>query len=126
MMDSTKASTRLLHAAILATTLLAGPAARAAEPPLPERDPHSYANPAQLRVTHVALDLRVDFQNQRLSGTSELQIAHVDPAARELLLDTREVKGTPRRRLLLRGGQPYELEARSLALLRLHANVTRR
>ena len=44
----------------------------------------------------------------------------------ELLLDTREAKGTPRRRLLLRGGQPYELEARSLALLRLHANVTRR
>ncbi len=43
----------------------------------------------------------------------------------ELLLDTREPTGKPRRRLLLRGGQPYELEARSLVLLRLHANGAR-
>ena len=44
----------------------------------------------------------------------------------ELLLDTREARGTPRRRQLLRGGQPYELEARSLALLRLYGNGTHR
>ncbi|WP_299698316.1 M1 family metallopeptidase [Hydrocarboniphaga sp.] len=84
-------SKRLLRAGVLAGLLLAGAAARAAEPPLPDRDPHSYANPAQLRVTQVALDLSVDFKRKRLSGTSELQIAHVDPAARELLLDTRDL-----------------------------------
>lgn len=41
----------------------------------------------------------------------------------EVVVDTREATGKPRRRRLLRGGQPYELEARSLVLLRLHADV---
>jgi glycogen operon protein len=41
----------------------------------------------------------------------------------EVVVDTREATGKPRRRRLLRGGQTYELEARSLVLLRLHANV---
>ena len=52
--------------------------------------------------------------------------AHRTRVRWELLLDTREAKGRLRRRRLLRGGQPYELEARSLALLRLYADVTRR
>ena len=37
----------------------------------------------------------------------------------ELVLDTREATGRRRYRLM-RGGEPYQLEARSLALLRLH------
>lgn len=41
----------------------------------------------------------------------------------EVVVDTREATGKPRRRRLLRGDQPYELEARSLVLLRLHADV---
>ncbi|WP_428310296.1 M1 family metallopeptidase [Hydrocarboniphaga sp.] len=77
----------VLAAALLMSSVLA----RAAEPPLPDRDPHSYANPSQLKVTNVALQLSVDFDRKRLIGSSELQIAHVDPAARELLLDTRDL-----------------------------------
>ncbi len=61
----------------------------AAEPPLPATEPHSYANPQQIRVREVALDLAVDFERKRLSGTVDLAIEHVDPKARELLLDTR-------------------------------------
>lgn len=77
---------------VLAAALLMSPMlARAAEPPLPDRDPHSYANPSQLKVTNVALQLSVDFDRRRLIGSSELQIAHVDPAARELQLDTRDL-----------------------------------
>jgi aminopeptidase N len=64
-------------------------ATAAAEPPLPASEPHSYANPQAVRVKEVALDLTVDFERKRLSGTAELAIEHVDPAARELLLDTR-------------------------------------
>jgi hypothetical protein len=34
------------------------------------RDPHSYARPEVARVTHVALDLGLDFEGKRVSGTS--------------------------------------------------------
>lgn len=54
-------------------------------------DPHSYANPDQLRVQHLALDLNVDFARRQLAGTAELQIEHVDPKATELVLDTRDL-----------------------------------
>ena len=52
--------------------------------------------------------------------------AHRTRVRWEVLLDTREAKGTPRRRRLVRGGQPCELEARSLVLLRRYADVTHR
>lgn len=83
-----------IHAAIAAGLLMSAAAARAAEPPLPPSDPHSYANPQQLRVSKLALDLSVDFAQQRLAGTAELQIEHVDPAATQLLLDTRDLSIT--------------------------------
>lgn len=53
------------------------------------RDPHSHANPQQIRVRDIALDLSVDFAARRISGTSELALEHVDPRAAELRLDTR-------------------------------------
>jgi isoamylase len=43
----------------------------------------------------------------------------------ELVLDTREATSKASHRLM-RGGEPYELEARSLALLRLQLSTTRR
>ena len=64
----------------------------AAEPALPATEPHSYANPQQIRVREVALDLAVDFAQRRLSGKVDLRIEHVDPTARELMLDTRALK----------------------------------
>ncbi len=54
-------------------------------------DPHSFANPQQIRVTHVALDLTVDFERQVLSGTARLDLERVDPESDVLALDTREL-----------------------------------
>src|SRR5580704_14105622 len=58
---------------------------------MPDRDIHSFARPAEARVTHVALDLRADFAEKRLSGTATLSVDR-QPAATELVLDTRDVE----------------------------------
>ena len=65
-------------------------------------DPHSFARPLEARVTHLSLDLTLDFEARRLHGLATLDLA-VAPGAREVVLDTRglvieEVKsgaGTP-------------------------------
>lgn len=49
-------------------------------------DSHSFARPAEARVTHVALDLSVDFDSKRLSGTATLDIEH-RPNSKEIVLD---------------------------------------
>lgn len=56
---------------------------------LPE-DVHSYANPAEARVTDVALDLTADFESKRLHGTATLTLDRA-PGAREVVLDTRDL-----------------------------------
>ena len=52
-------------------------------------DYHSFANVDQFRVTHIDLDLRVDFHNKVLFGEAALQVKRLDPNATELVLDTR-------------------------------------
>jgi leukotriene-A4 hydrolase len=52
------------------------------------RDPHSYARPEVARVTHVALDLDLDFEAKAVSGTATLDILAA-PGAREIVLDTK-------------------------------------
>jgi len=49
-------------------------------------DPHSYAKPLEARVYHVALDLNVDFDTRRVSGTATLDIDR-KPDAKEIVLD---------------------------------------
>ena len=56
------------------------------------QDAHSYAEPGRFLVRHVALDLRADFKTHRLEGAAELTVERVDPAARELQLDTRDLE----------------------------------
>jgi aminopeptidase N len=51
------------------------------------RDIHSYARPLEARVTHVALDLAVDFDEKRVGGTATLDIER-KPQAREIVLDS--------------------------------------
>ncbi len=41
------------------------------------QDFHSYANPADVRVTHVDLDLEVLFQEKMLKGTAVLSLERV-------------------------------------------------
>ena len=37
-------------------------------------DPHSHGNPAQVRVTHVSLDLAVDFDRKTLDGLAQRRL----------------------------------------------------
>lgn len=53
-------------------------------------DPHSFSQPQQVRVRHVALDLNVSFEQRKLAGTAELQIAREDGGS-PLVLDTRDL-----------------------------------
>lgn len=49
-------------------------------------DPHSHARPLEARVTHVALDLAVDFASKTVSGTATLDLEK-KANAREIILD---------------------------------------
>jgi aminopeptidase N len=55
-----------------------------------ERDIHSFARPDEVRVTHVALDLRADFDARVLSGTATLTLQRTGPAS-QVVLDTRDL-----------------------------------
>lgn len=63
--------------------------ARGAAPHAP-LDPHSFAEPERVRVTHVALDLTLDFEARVAHGTVELALRRADPGA-PLVLDTNEL-----------------------------------
>ncbi|MEO7504520.1 MAG: M1 family metallopeptidase [Sphingomicrobium sp.] len=49
-------------------------------------DVHSFARPLEARVTHVALDLAVDFTAKRLAGTATLDIL-AKPGVKSIILD---------------------------------------
>ena len=57
------------------------------------RDYHSYANPQQVRVGHVALDLEAQFEKRILQGTATLTVSRAANAPNApLLLDTRDLQ----------------------------------
>ena len=55
-------------------------------------DPHSYAQPDQVRVTHLDLDLNIDFPHKQLDGQATLKLDWKNPKAQALVLDTRDLK----------------------------------
>ncbi|EIL97251.1 aminopeptidase [Rhodanobacter thiooxydans] len=55
-------------------------------------DPNSYAQPDQVRVTHLDLDLTIDFPRRQLDGHATLQLDWKNPKAQSLVLDTRDLK----------------------------------
>jgi leukotriene A-4 hydrolase/aminopeptidase len=55
------------------------------------KDYHSFANPESIKVTHLSLDLSVDFSKKVLLGTAQLDFQRVDPKATQLILDTRDL-----------------------------------
>jgi len=63
----------------------------AAAAPVAEYDSLSYAQPEKVRIKDLALALAVDFDNRQLAGSATYQLDWVDPAARELVLDTRDL-----------------------------------
>jgi aminopeptidase N len=89
--------TRMLRVGALGL-LLAGACRAAASgtgpdlaPLQPGLDYHSFANVEQFRVTHLQLDLRVDFANKVMFGAVTLELKRLDPRATELVLDTRNL-----------------------------------
>lgn len=52
------------------------------------KDVKSYARPAEARVTHVALNLRADFEAKRILGSATLDV-EAAPDAREIILDSK-------------------------------------
>ncbi|MBA3397632.1 MAG: M1 family metallopeptidase [Deltaproteobacteria bacterium] len=57
-------------------------------------DEHSYAEPTRVRTKDLALELKVDFAAKRLAGTATLVVEWLDPAAQQLVLDTRDLQIT--------------------------------
>jgi leukotriene-A4 hydrolase len=85
---------RILFAFILLSTSLMQaqqqqPATRSAQSlaPVPVHDEHSFGNPQEIAVTHVDLDLTVDFAKRSLGGNATLTLKRNNPAARKLVLD---------------------------------------
>lgn len=74
---------RLLPAAALAVLVL--PLAAHAG------DPHSYAQPDKVVVTHIDMDLALDFKQKTLSGDATLALDWKSPQAKNLVLDTSEL-----------------------------------
>jgi len=53
------------------------------------RDIHSFSRPDEVAVTHLILDLSVEFADHRLVGSATLKIDHIGPG--ELVLDTNDL-----------------------------------
>ena len=70
------------------SALLSAAVAVAQEPP---RDVHSHAQPDKVVIRDIGLDLKVDFEAKQLQGRADLALEWIDPAARELVLDTRDL-----------------------------------
>ncbi len=73
-------------------------------------DPHSHSQPNSVRVTHLALDLRLDFDQKQVRGVVDLYLDRVDPDA-SLVLDSagliiEEVTGPGGSRRSFEIGQP--------------------
>ncbi|HEX5581653.1 MAG TPA: M1 family metallopeptidase [Gemmatimonadaceae bacterium] len=85
------AATTLLAGATLGAAACggAGPEPVATAAPA-SADIHSHARPSEARVTHVALDLRADFDARRLSGTATLDLERA-PGSSAVVLDTRDL-----------------------------------
>ena len=73
-----------LATSLALATLVLPIAARAA-------DPYSYAQPEQVRVTHLDLGLAVDFAKRELRGDATLTLDWKNAKARDLVLDTRDL-----------------------------------
>jgi len=55
-------------------------------------DPNSYAQPDQVVVTHLDLDLKIDFPHRQLDGLATLKLDWKNPKAPALVLDTSALK----------------------------------
>jgi leukotriene A-4 hydrolase/aminopeptidase len=59
-------------------------------PKIPEKDPHSFAEPGKAVVTHLDLDIKVDFSTQVISGKAVWTINNIAKSD-EIIFDTRQL-----------------------------------
>lgn len=78
----------MVRTLVLLFVVACGHPAKPASPPV--RDPHSFSEPANVAVTHLSLELTVDFTARVLHGTAKLKVARKDPSA-PLKLDTQDL-----------------------------------
>lgn len=57
----------------------------------PARDYFTFSNYEQFVTRHIALDLNVDFEVEELQGSVRLFMRQLEPAARSITLDTRDI-----------------------------------
>ncbi len=55
-------------------------------------DPHSFAQPQDVVLNHIDLNLKVDFPHQQLDGVATLTLDWKNPDAHDLVLDTENLK----------------------------------
>ena len=84
------AACRQSPAAAAASMRSHDPQAMSANTSPDQHDEHSHANPAQVRVKHVALDLTADFKARVLAGTATLSLEAM-PAATAVVVDTKSL-----------------------------------
>jgi aminopeptidase N len=85
-----RSSLVIFAAAAAVATGCSRDAAATAAPPA-EYDSLSYAEPEKVRIEHLALDLELSFDRKELAGSATYRLDWRDPAANELVLDTRDL-----------------------------------
>src|SRR3954470_7771355 len=83
-----------MRALLIPIALLAAAASPAAAPILdaPDSvDAHSHARPREARVTHVALDLKADFDGKRMDGSATLDV-QAAPGVDAIVLDDKDLE----------------------------------
>jgi len=102
---------QIAFAALLVASagLSATPVSAAPVGATPVSDSHSYANTDAFRARHVALDLRADFERRSLIGHADLTLERLQPQARELILDSRDLQIS---KVELLGPRPISLQFR--------------
>lgn len=83
---------RKLFVIVAISGLLLSACAQEADKPQAVPDPHSYANPEDVRVKHVHMDLDVDFDRRVLDGWAQLDLDWLQRDAELLVLDTRDLR----------------------------------
>jgi len=85
--DNSGMKTLFAALALGASVVSAAPA----DPIVPGRDYHSYADVSAFRVKHLDLDVEASFADKRLSGVADLTVTRVAADATQLTLDTRDL-----------------------------------
>ncbi|MEL1262968.1 M1 family metallopeptidase [Pseudoxanthomonas putridarboris] len=67
------------------------PSARPAAVKIADHDEHSYAEPDKVAIDDLALDIAIDFDAKTIGGTATYSLQWKDAAAKQLVLDTRDL-----------------------------------